>query len=426
MRRVKTIYFMVLLLVIVGLSACHAKKELSVYVVENEPLYLSAIKDFGKEYPNIKMSISTFMSYDELLERANAEMMGGKGPDVLLFNSFDGVTDPRKLALSNAFVSLNEQVSTLGEDKALQVFMEAGKVDAEQYFLPFSWNVIQGYTNEEILDKQKYDTIDMYGVLGAEMERLSGKQDLAASSVQLHRTDIANYMLEIADVPLIDDNQVIADKEDVCEVSQFLKKLYDDIPHRSAVTQKYNNDLAGAITHLSFLVEDYSFMHNLRYYQSTYYNAVEKEVVCIPFTQLDGTGITAQVVQYGAINANSDLPEDAWKLMEYIFHYSASMDFAKYDTDVYYAPVSNIAYEKCIEELATQYGQAPNKKAAPLNEKNRKLLETFPDMIDTVIIPNRVLGDLIQECLEPYLTSEKEFDKCYEMLLQKLQIYLAE
>lgn len=57
-------------------------------------------------------------------------------------------------------------------------------------------------------------------------------------------------------------------------------------------------------------------MNNLRYYQTVYPKMVIEEMSFAPFERTDGDGLTVQVIQYGAVNANTRNAENAWKLLK--------------------------------------------------------------------------------------------------------------
>lgn len=79
------------------LSSCGGKTNaaLSVYLVQTDALYVSALGEYASLYPERKMDLQTFPTYDEMAERLSTELMSGKGPDLLLFNSLQGTSTCR-------------------------------------------------------------------------------------------------------------------------------------------------------------------------------------------------------------------------------------------------------------------------------------------------------------------------------------------
>lgn len=192
------------------------------------------------------------------------------------------------------------------------------------------------------------------------------------------------------------------------------------------IAQRYSKDFAGAVAHFTYLSEDFPFMNNLRFYQTAYPNAVNDEMYFVPYQNLEN-GITAQVVQYGAISAYTKNEDQAWKLLRYILDYTEDMDFNKYDkTKLIYAPVNKEVYAAYVEELATEESSGGGQRLSPLEEKWVQVLEEIPTRVNTAIIPNGAIANLVQECMDPYLNGTDSFDKCYEKLVKRLQTYLEE
>ena len=168
-------------------------------------------------------------------------------------------------------------------------------------------------------------------------------------------------------------------------------------------------------------------MNNLRYYQSVYPRYVAEDMQVLFYGQQDGEGLIAQVVQYGAINANTQNAEGAWELLHYLLDTSADRNFSKYETEsVYYAPVNKSVYENCVSQLTSQSGPGPDGKVDPLDAEYGQLLSELPSRITESVIPNTALGALVQECMEPCLLGTDSFDNCYATLEQRLKLYLDE
>ena len=428
----------VLIMITIILSlfcGCSAKEStntepsvLTVYVVQFEALYRTAVEEFSKNNPDIELNIEEFESYDEVSERFTTELMSGKGPDVLLFNSLYGSADPYKLSTGQVLLTLDEQVGELSDEKYYSSIIDAGKINGHQYFIPFSWNFLQAYSTVDTVEKKGYND-DLYTALSAEAEALENNDNFCASSLQLGRADAMNFFMEIAGNELIDieTGKIVEAKEAIKTTADYVKVFYDNFEKIGAISDKYRNDFAGAVSHYTYLLENYPFLNNLRYYQSVYPNYISEEMYFTPFSQRDSEDVTAQVIQYGAINANSENAEGAWKLLQYIMDAQVTMNYSKYETqNIYYAPVNVETYEACVKELSSEKGPGPKQKVDPLNEENARILSEIPSRISKSIIPNASLGEIIQECIEPYLLGTDSFDSCYEKLIQRVELYLNE
>ena len=411
------------------LCGCGKKDDtLTVYVVRSEALYADAVGKFAQEHPEVKMNIVYLESYDEVKERLDTELMSGEGPDVLLFNSLYNAGDPYKLSAGKALLALDEQVEALPEGSYLETIISAGRIGGHQYFIPLSWNLPQAYSTQEKAEKIN-EGGDLYVALEAEALALEGDEAYGASSLQLGRADVLNLFLETSGNSLIDteSGELSVEKEDFRRMAEFVKVFYDNMEKTRTISGRYQNDFAGAVSHFTWLLENYSFMNNLRYYQTVYPKMVNEEMSFSLFGQLAGEGLTAQVIQYGAVNANTRNAEDAWKLLKYLMDAPVTVNFPKYETkSIYYAPVSAAVYEESVKTLSSEAGPGPGWQVEPLNEANAQLLQGIPQEIRETVIPNAALGNLIQECMNTYFLGEDSFDNCYDKMMQRMELYLNE
>ena len=411
-----------------ALTACNAgakpeeKGPLTVYRVESDALYMSALDTYQKENPDLE--IKTFPTYQEMKDQLNTELMSGKGPDVLLYNSLYSESDPLKLADSGAFLSLDEYVKGLSDDEYFGTILEAGKIEGTQYLLPLSWNVPLAYTSQSLAKEQNYLDQIVFDILPAEAKRLESDSEASPCSIQFGRTDGINFVAEMAGTPVINHNgEITIDQESFRHVAELTKLLVESNSKINA--QKYGNDFASVGSHYSFFLENYSFMHNLRFYQVVFHTAFNEDVMMYPIQQPDG-GVTAQVINYGAVNANSRNPDGAWNLLKAIADAPCTMDYGKYEkNNIYYTPVNVSAYEECVKELFLQRAKIKNTREA-LNEENSEILRAFPEKVTSALIPNPSVGALVQDCMDPYLTGDKDFESCYQELMSKLALYLDE
>lgn len=428
MKKIK-VSVVCVLIALFFLCGCGKKDDtLTVYVVRSDALYADAIGKFAEEHPEVKLNIVYLESYDEVKERLDTELMSGEGPDVLLFNSLYSAGDPYKLSTGKALLALDERVEGLAEGSYFETIMNAGRVNGHQYFIPLSWNLPQVYSSQGKAEKVG-EGGDLYTALSAEAQALEGDESYGASSLQLGRADVLNLFLETSGSSLIDteSGELSVEKEDFRRIADFVKVFYDNMEKTRTISARYQNDFAGAVSHFTWLLENYSFINNVRYYQTVYPKMINEEMSFSLFGQLAGEGLTAQVIQYGAVNANTRNAEDAWKLLKYLMDAPVTVNFPKYESQsVYYAPVSAAVYEESVKALSSESGYGPGWPVDPLNEANAQLLQELPQEIKETVIPNAALGNLIQECMDPYFLGEDSFDNCYDKMIQRMELYLNE
>lgn len=419
--------FLLLGIVVFLFCGCSMQSKLNVYVVQEDALYENAVIKYVQDNPKADLNVEYFENYDQVNERLKTELLSCKGPDVILFNSFYSNEDPYKLAASGSLLQLDDMVEGLSEGEYFKEILDAGILNGGQYFVPLSWNILQAYSTQETINTN--EAADIYEAFEKEEEALKDVADVGISSLQLLRNDMVNTLFEATGTKIFDEQtgEIVADKEKVLKAIDFTKILFDDTAKRKEITTKYSKDFAGAVSHLKFMLENFSFLNNARYYETLYPAYTGDEMFLSTFEHQDGEGMTAQVVQYGAINANTKNAEEAWALLKYILDMPATMNFAKYELDTaYYAPVKKDDYQKCVENLKSQVASGPNMKVGPLSENYAEYLNNVPNDISEAVIPNVTFGKMLQECLMPYMKGEATFEKCYDTLIQRTNLYLTE
>lgn len=421
---------MVGIMTILMLSGCGLlKRPLTVYVDKTFNFSQEAVAAFQKEHSDVKVKVVAFDSYEEMKTRMNSEVMSGKGPDVLLFDGVYDVDDAFKMSAAGGLLVLDEKVAELDEDTYFTTILDAGIANGHQYFLPLGWNILQAYSSQSVIVEKGYGD-DLYAAYLEEAAALANDDTMGVSSFQYGRADGSrmNYFLDVAGVKLIDwqAGQLNDNKEQVQQVAEFVKVVSENQDKNMEIAQRYSKDFMGAVSHFTYLAEDFAFMNNMRYYQSVYPRSVNDEMYFAAYKNLDG-GITAQVVQYGAISAYTKHENQAWELLRYILDYTSDLNYSKYErVETVYAPVNKEVYAAYVEELATEKAPGPGQKVDPLEEKWIQVLEEIPAEVNTAIIPNGAMAKLVQECMDPYLKGADSFDNCYETLMKRLQTYLEE
>ena len=427
-KKITLLVIGVVILVVLSVTGVF-KRPLTVYVDKTFNFSREAVVAFQKEHSDVKVKVVAFDSYEEMKTRMNSEIMSGKGPDVLLFNGVYDVDDAFKMSAAGGLLVLDEKMAELDEENYFTTILDAGIANGHQYFLPLGWNILQAYSSQGVIAEKGYGD-DLYAAYLEEAAALANDDTMGVSSFQYGRADGSrmNYFLDVAGVKLIDwqSGQLNDNKEQVQQVAEFVKVVGENQDKNMEIAQRYSKDFMGAVSHFTYLTEDFAFMNNMRYYQSVYPRSVNDEMYFAAYKNLDG-GITAQVVQYGAISAYTKHEDQAWELLRYILDYTSDLNYSKYESvETVYAPVNKEVYAAYVEELATEKAPGPGQKVDPLEEKWIQVLEEIPNEVNAAIIPNGAMAQLIQECMDPYLNGADSFDNCYETLMKRLQTYLEE
>lgn len=403
---------------------------LSVYVVKNDALYQKAVNAFKRETEGVVLNITPFDSYRTMLDVMNEELMDGDGPDVVLYNSRQGKVDAQKLAQSGLFLPLDSYIKDLDPEIYPAVLMDAGHIAGRQYFIPFSYNLTYAFTSEKLMEERGYSASDsIYETILSEADALTNA-DRISSNMRILRDDPVNAFFDAAGIKLFDKNSgnVTVDQKELEEICRFVKTIaYDGWKKAEALNLTRSNDFKDALKEYSFLTEDYSFMNNIRYYQSMYPENGDSQMVAMPYHRLnDPEELCASIVCFGGVNANTKMPDKAYELLKYILDFDVMTGFSKYEeSSVYYAPVSLTAYQKAIDELTDSTGVGPV-TIQQLSKENAEQLTEITQRITDANIPNVTLGINLQKILEPYFQGEDSFENCCKAFLNKLQLYLSE
>ncbi len=136
----------------------------TIYVVKDTPIN-SLIKKYNENKANEKrMEIVEFENNTELSSKLNAEIMAGKGPDLICFDSgFGGVSNIEKMMSLDMFADYNELLSDDNSDSKINLnnynktVMESGAYNGKRYFMPISYMPDVLITTKEICDKYSVD-----------------------------------------------------------------------------------------------------------------------------------------------------------------------------------------------------------------------------------------------------------------------------
>ncbi len=423
----KRISLLLMLSMLVALlSGCGSKNTIKVYVMEADKLFNDAILEYNHNYPDEKVKVETFDNYQEMSERLNKELAEGKGPDVILYNSLFNDVDPYQLAASGKFLPLDEQVAGLSEDTYYKQILDAGKVNGQQFYLPLSWNVLQVYSApEKITGENLYDSFI------AEAAEIQGNESLALNNYMFFREDWMNFFMEITGSQLFDaaTGELTEQKELVKETADFLKDtLYAMYDQNMSILEKYNRSFENSLASISYMMENNSLLVCPRLFETLYKTYHEIDATLSLFERLDGEGITAQVIQYGAINANTKNPESAWKFLQSIIEIEPTVSFRRGDfKECYFAPIKIAFYEGDVERVTKFQGPGIGQgKVGPLGAKLGQQMLEIPSRVTKAVIPNYTsYGIMVKECMAPYLNGVSDFDSCYDKLLQRTKEYLG-
>lgn len=272
---------------------------------------------------------------DAALTHIRTEIMAGKGPDVFICDCIDpyylgGGTEsqalfpfPEKAMDNKIFLPLDEYIAdsdSLEWDKQLPNIMAAGKNEEGQQLLPFSYSFTVA-----AFDREKYDFSEDLPMTWNEMLESSDPfVQYAAGIISIPGAlgKIADYETEepaFLESDLLTCAEQIWGQNEKQRNGQFLELMDYD-----AESGFYDpKDGVEYINFSSYELAHVSDRVNL--------GTAGKEYHMIPIYNTSG-GVTVTITAFAAINRNTDMPDEAFKVIETLFSRSIQQNSALYNS----------------------------------------------------------------------------------------------
>lgn len=304
------------------------------------PIY-QAIQSFAKEHPELEIQfvspgggVSDYDAREAEITRLNTEIMAGGGPDLFLigtrFTDCNLFPDLQKAMRNGAFLECGNLLQTEGIDLDGNVFwpnlMQSGKVGAQQYIVPFSFDLLLGAADETTLQKSGFPA------------EVGNTEDFIAQCIKAYaqqgvttnlEEDLSVYMAK----PLLDyhENRVQLQDENVQKMLELNKQVQNNKDWMQGMQdflqESKNNGLASyewceakrlAGGKRLMQISDFSMiLPTIRALQKVGNTPVLRMV------PNEEGGATAMVRSYGMINANTKNPRAAAALLAYLLSDSA-------------------------------------------------------------------------------------------------------
>ena len=306
----------------------------------NYPIY-QAIQSFAQKHPELEIQfvspgggVSDYDAREAEITRLNAEIMAGGGPDLFLmgtrFTDSNLFPDLQKAMRNGAFLECGNLLQADGIDLDGNDFwpnlMQTGKVGAQQYIVPLSFDLLLGAADETTLQKSEFPS------------EVGNTEDFIAQCIKAYakqgattnlEEDLSVYMAK----PLLDynENRVQLQDTQVQKILELNKQVQNNKEWMQGIQdflqESKNNGLASyewreakrlASGERLMQISDFSMiLPSIRALQK-----VGNEPVLRMVPNEEG-GATAMVRSYGMINANTKNPRAAAALLAYLLSDSA-------------------------------------------------------------------------------------------------------
>ena len=137
-------------------------------------------------------------------------------------------------------------------------------------------------------------------------------------------------------------------------------------------------------------------------------------------------GYRATVRDFGLVDAKSDCPEEAYKLLKYL------MDYDFYSLGVVYTagtPVNRNVFDSQLQNLSTITEITMGKSTmtvSPMEEELVEKLERQMNQITSAGLPHPDTEQIFTETMADYINGTADFDSCYQQMCSRLNLYLKE
>lgn len=391
-------------------------------------------KEFTARYPEHSLDIKYFDNRDEYTKKLNTELMAGRGPDVVLFDSytFDSIY---KIMKSGIFCDINPYIVA---DKSFDMgsynekVIDCGVFIGKRYIIPLEYYVEGFITSEELLhkngistDRQKWDVKQLADIMEAFMKNKNSQQEFFLGI----QSSFSDYVIS-SGLNYIDYEN---------------SKIYFNTPEFRDLLNKYKNIfLKASASDNAREKYDYKYWEILKgntaiavsevrriqavWLANSFINSIFKNkgrVYSLPPYDKTG-GYTAMPYDMAAINSNSNNKEIAFDIIKFMLSMDLQMDSA-------FIPVNEEAYDEQMRKYTGAEGenQSISIKGTQLNtiaisEELAEDLRNIKANLTRCVIPDRYINKLMNEAAKKYADGEYSEDQVIEELENKVMLYLNE
>lgn len=144
----------------------NSKDLLTIYVVNEHPI-IRLIEEYNDSTTFAKINVVDFQDNETLNSKLSAELMAGKGPDIVLYDSnYNGVSNIEKMMALDVFADYNELIKADISDSAIDFnnyyenILDSGVYNGKRFFMPISYIPDILITTAEACDKYKINLND--------------------------------------------------------------------------------------------------------------------------------------------------------------------------------------------------------------------------------------------------------------------------
>lgn len=433
MRMVKVIITVsVCILMVLTLFGCNSENDnnnnddlLTIYVVNEHPI-IRLIDKYNDSNKSDKINVVAIQDGDTLNSKLSAELMAGKGPDIVLYDSsYNGVSNVEKMMALDVFADYNELIKNDSSDSSIdlknynEIVMDSGINNGKRYFMPISYIPNFLITTTKLSDEYSIDS----------SKSITYEKSPKVLSKYLNKAKKSENMSGFFNVneelyALIDSNIDFFNKTNTLQSDKFLNNLnalseliLPADKNNSLGTDPLELVLKGNTMFVSLYQITGSEPNGMGYIY--YYFKSNSQTPLIMNNLSDSEDTSSAFIDKGfLINNNSDKKESAFKFVKYMLS-----EDVQCNSEVG-LPVNKAAQKKLIEEIDLDIYNM--EKDSDYNN----FISNYSNALDGInkcgfrndYFNNSIINDVVSKYVSGDIT-EKQFIK---EIQGKTQLYLNE
>lgn len=329
---------LILILLSVLLSSCAAKNPTLRILTENSKIQgegMSAqveflVMQFQKQHPEVEVSLEILPtdkpSREVIFEQLRAEILSGKGPDVILMPTSCSIADSWELMITDVNLAMRNGIFTdvselydadvnLDKENLHKTVMEAGVVDGKRYVLPLRYDIPVLYVNNKLFDKTGIERdalvlgfVDLINAVNAQYS----EPDVRVNPFIIIREFLFNFFPEIIDY---DSQEVIVSQEQLTEFINAYLSTKDSFGGSTDLYQYISGDEFWARRRNGINIGDL----NTALEVAAMAKANDISLDMYPIRATDGS-LIADVTYYGAVCNGSKHTELAYEFLSQMLY----------------------------------------------------------------------------------------------------------
>lgn len=433
MRMVKVIITVsVCILMVLTLFGCNSENDnnnnsdlLTIYVVNESPI-IRLIDAYNDSNKSDKINVVEIQDGDTLNSKLSAELMAGKGPDIVLYDSsYNGISNMEKMMALDVFADYNELIKNDSSDSSIdlknynEVVMDSGIYNGKRYFMPISYMPNFLITTTKLSDEYSIDTSKSitYEKLPKVLSKYLNKAKKSDNMSGFYNVNEELYALIDSNIDFFNKTNTLQSDKFLNNLNALSKLILPADKNNSLGTDPLELVLKGNTMFASLYQITGSEPNGMGYIY--YYFKSNSQTPLIMNNLSDSEDTSSAFIDKGfLINNNSDKKESAFKFVKYMLS-----EDVQCNSEVG-LPVNKAAQKKLIEEIdLDSYNM---EKDSDYNN----FISNYSNALDGInkcgfrndYFNNSIINDVVSKYVSGDIT-EKQFIK---EIQGKTQLYLNE